>query len=116
MSDILIKNMDKPKSCFSDYKRCFFEMTSIDSKAHYCSLTGDRVYRAKIKSNCPIVEVKPHGRLIDADKLLKDLSDCEMKSYGYNGSCDDCEDRNISDVRVLLKDIEDAPTILEASE
>lgn len=70
--DILIKNMDKPKSCFSNYRHCQFEVISIDSKAHYCAITGDKVYRNKLKCNCPIVEVKPHGRLVDAD-IVKNL-------------------------------------------
>ena len=117
--DILIRNMEMPKSCdqcrlwllFLGRYFCFGKGVEIDNEQFpYEFMSKDRL------PDCPLVEVPKHGRLIDADNLLKELSDCEMKTYGYNGSCDDCEDRNICSVRVLRKDIEDAPTVLDAEE
>ena len=103
MSDILIKNIKLPKG-----NPCRLTLYAEGGAIQH--LEDKSVIVGKWKA------LEPHGRLIDADKLLKELSDCEMKSYGYNGSCDDCEDRNICRVKGLLKDIEDAPTVLEASE
>ena len=109
MADILIKNMEMPKTCFD----CPFLRDDFCIVLGY-EMRNDQILRGC--GSCPLVEVKPHGRLIDADKLLEELSECEMKTYGYNGSCDDCEDRNICKERILIKRIKDAPTVLEASE
>lgn len=64
--DILIKNMEMPYSCeycpIYDYdeKLCRQEPLGVDKR-----YTRD--------NGCPLVEVPPHGRLIDADDLeIKD--------------------------------------------
>ena len=48
---IYIKDMNEPKNC----ARCFI---------------GDRRICTE---NCPIIEVPPHGKLIDVDALVEDL-------------------------------------------
>lgn len=106
MSDLLIKGMDLPTD---DIVSLIAVFSCGDVK--FIDRTTFSTFYIPQKA----IEVPSHGRLIDADKLLEELSDCEMKSYGYNGSCDECEDRNICRVRVLLKDIEDTPTVLEAN-
>ena len=80
MADLLIKGMEIPKRCTGCFNsRCllFFEHTDPDNSRH---------------PNCPLVEVKPHGRLIDADIL-------RMK-YEYGDG---------------RKKVDYAPTVLEAS-
>ena len=65
MSDILIKNMDMPKSCE--------ECALYDEDYCECRRETDLLERTMTRENgCPLVEVKPHGRLIDIDKLKKD--------------------------------------------
>jgi len=82
MADILIKNMEMPKSCedcpftkkvcdiyFTDKK------TGVKTPCHYvdsCSLTGSWFdpFSDDSPKPCPLVLVPEHGRLIDADELL----------------------------------------------
>lgn len=54
--------------------------------------------RAKIDSDCPLVELPPHGRLIDADMLttVTEMVNGEFKTY------------------IEVFEIADAPTIIEA--
>lgn len=100
MSDILIKGMEMPKNY--PYR---LTIEADGTVMEHCF-----GYKAKA------IEIPPHGRLIDSDKLLEELSECEMKTYGYKGSCDECEDRNICRERILIQRIKEAPTALEASE
>ena len=89
---ILIKGMKMPKSCGS----CF---------------VGDRTI---CSNNCPLVEIPPHGRLIDADAFEK--SEC----HSCDGACDiiECDCINCcSDCRCsFMRDIHEAPTVIEAEE
>ena len=69
---VLIKGMKMPQHCYE----CDFE--------HYNRCEISRKASARVESIdrpewCPLVEVPtPHGRLIDADKLLKHKTDHEM--------------------------------------
>ena len=61
---ILIKGMEMPKSCLS----CPLQGGTAD-----CRLT-QKTYNWGLPerpSDCPLVPVPPHGRLIDADEFLK---------------------------------------------
>ena len=59
---VLIKGMDMPKTC----TMCWF--------SPICPVWVKEVSRHKGYDNrlpdCPLVEVSPHGRLIDADELM----------------------------------------------
>ena len=89
---VLIKGMEMPKSCESC--PCYYETEGawrneceVLQREHY--ITDER------PDWCPLVEIPPHGRLIDADAL--------------EAQCDDpywC---------VWLTDIKDAPTIIEST-
>lgn len=66
---ILIRGMDMPKGCFScalnrhlnpDEDECIVTGNCFDSTLN--TVTHRRM-------NCPLVELPPHGRLIDADDL-----------------------------------------------
>lgn len=97
---IMIKGMEMPKTC----KECPFS----DHEA-WCLILGDwreRYYMPKDERSkyCPLIELPPHGKLIDADRLLTD----RMKSKYYhlpNG-----------DTAIPIIDIEHAPTVLEAED
>lgn len=67
---ILIKGMELPKSCFDCpfmYGRRYCRVNSrIEfNDPEYSELKGRY-------DGCPLVEVPPHGRLIDADALIQD--------------------------------------------
>ena len=88
--DILIKNMELPTNCFT----CFFSEVSNDFGKLVCLRLGKDCGN-KILEDCPLIELPPHGRLIDADELL--ASDAiDWGEEAWNG-------------------INHAPTVLEAS-
>jgi len=101
MSDILIKGMEMPKSCES----CKFCWRGV-STGTFCKINGKMISEgyASFDSrdiNCPLVELPEHGDLIDRSKL----STTAITDYNLEGH-----------LVVEIEDIENAPTILEASE
>lgn len=91
---IYIKDMDMPTSCAD----CRF---AIDSLCYAC-LPERKAERKRMVANyCPLVEVPPHGRLIDADAIEMNYRDIRlndgMKIYTQRA-------------------INSAPTIIPASE
>lgn len=89
MADILIKNFKMPKDCKDCCRLGFSRCPSETSDSLIPSDSGRPI-------GCPLVEVPPHGRLGDLDKLAKRA-----------------ENRYGADFREFIKD---APTIVEASE
>ena len=86
---VLIKGMEMPKTCYD----CIF-YGGLE-----CSLTG---FDADRKSrHCPLVELPPHGRLIDGDILQGQIK----KRKNFVG--------RVSDADCLVAD---APTIIPADE
>ena len=80
MSDILIKGMEMPKSCYV----CAYHHWSNFWQIYVCCaiwVEGDSIIirgkdvqstailRSGRSEKCPLVELPPHGRLIDADDL-----------------------------------------------
>lgn len=59
---IMIKDIDMPKNCYS----CWL--------GHKCpkyeALLWNEISKER-KADCPLIELPPHGRLIDADELLR---------------------------------------------
>ena len=105
---ILIPNMEMPKSC----NEC---LMSISAEA--CVVTGDIIphfwERLDRPSWCPLIELQPHGRLIDADALAGRLGitdmDCYKCAWGNHGFCS-----RGGDFTDACEAIEDAPTIIES--
>ena len=82
---VYIKGLEMPENCF-------------DCEIGSCSLKDRLKYIEDRHPDCPLVEIRtPHGRLIDADALDKELR--RKWNYGDNGVT-----------------IENAATILEAEE
>ena len=76
---LLIKNAEIPMHC----AMCGFHGAMGDPmiSQHFCKVTGVNIlnpYKDRL-NNCPLIPVpEPHGRLIDADALVKDLKrQCE---------------------------------------
>ena len=96
---VLIKGMEMPESC----RKC-----PLSDKEAWCLIPGnwrERYYMpASGRSEyCPLVEVPtPHGRLIDADELLRNI----YQHYEYIKA----------EFYVIVRDIGIAPTVIEAEE
>lgn len=95
---ILIKDMEMPKNCAECERwsicKCLNDFEDYESIC-YAVEDGDLVRDA----NCPLIELPPHGRLIDVDKLnIHDVS----PAYGF------CV------MGVTEEDIELADTVIEA--
>ena len=90
---VLIKGVELPKSCYECFlcdDECF--------GSYKCGLVKEWGSAESRASDCPIVEIPPHGRLIDADALKPGF----IGSYAYT---------NWSRYAVI-----NAPTIIEAEE
>lgn len=115
---IYIKNMKMPTRCFdcpmceiSDIEICC--SISIGVAVSYEEI-DEQIAIQDRPSWCPLVEIPPHGRLIDADalRLLYDFN-------GYKPTGDMTEeefDRLMCRLPVIRANIDDAPTIIEAEE
>lgn len=103
---ILIKGMKVPSACCD----CDLLPEEIEWDGQWeCPIT-EKIVRKYVEErkgkppDCPLVEVpEPHGRLIDADKYIKDNIDiigCEIDHPRYQDT--------------LRELINDAPTVIEA--
>ena len=98
---VYIKGMEMPKNCCG----CEFSAYTPTGSIPYCRRTrkdlAADVYFNKRDSDCPLIPVPPHGRLIDADALtISTAVPLDGKPYQY----------------VHIDNIKGAPTILEAEE
>lgn len=84
---ILIRSMAMPENCID----CFAETYNE------CMATGKIVNSIGRPDWCPLVEIPPHGRLIDADELMADLKFVDATGEYYTEA-----------------QIEYAPTVIEA--
>lgn len=103
---IYLKNINKPNNCMS----C--PLHHMIGQYHYCQAFKPYLYMKEfkkfdIKDDCPIIEIPPHGRLIDADALKEAFcGNCfaDEKPMECSEPC--------MDMRIIL----DTPTIIEAEE
>lgn len=112
---ILVKGMEMPETCnkcFFDHRKCEAHQRQVERIANSETEQIFDIFGETRVAGCPLVEVKPHGRLIDADELVGNISDtyCEECPKTKPIMCKACEYEDIMD------DIENAPTVLEASE
>ena len=108
---VYIKGMEMPATC----QECEFAVPGVDSA--YCERHEKTAMDFSVAENgrpnwCPLVEVPPNGRLIDADllgKILKDRAEDEWNkntapfSWSYAYEC-------------LIDTLDSMPTIIEAEE
>ena len=67
---------DKPKEC---YKCPFMDKITYDCKLMYSNDYPD--FESQY-ANCPLIELPPHGRLIDGDKFYKVMCSKWVLSLG----------------------------------
>ena len=101
MSDIVIGNMKMPKSCFKSVFEHCEHYYSCEVFRKNCNERFIIEYSDKRHPDCPLKELPPHGDLIDRQKLLELATAPYGNFYGFEA---------------LIKDIKNAPTVLEASE
>ncbi len=98
---ILIKGEKMPDCCtYCDY----IGLNKVADCGHYANIAG----RAP---DCPLVEVPPHGRLIDADRM-HDILEYVMEESARRGFHQEI----IEVVKAIDKNIDDIPTVIESEE
>ena len=77
MADILIRGFEMPHNCFE----CplFSNCDACEGHECGCGLLGGIGYEEDIskdrrRDDCPIIELPPHGDLIDRDATVRDLA------------------------------------------
>lgn len=109
---VIIKCMEMPQSC----GECGFVQKGSQE---FCGLLLPEIKYSDNWSirpdHCPLIELPPHGRLIDADALMETFRERKRPTLS------DGEDGSKERVRYLdfistLQAIKDAPTIIAAEE
>lgn len=67
MADIVIMGMNMPKNCLE----CIHVVWNGEDDV--CRFSGISALNIGRQVGCPLIELSPHGRLIDADALLADV-------------------------------------------
>ena len=94
---VYIKGMEMPTNCF------LCPLSVLNGERLFCEVTKDEVLRAKKPSDCPIVLVPDHGRLVDADAAYDKIAEEAGEEAG-----------NYVDMDVVGIGLEYTPTIIPA--
>ena len=100
---VIVKNMEMPKNC----QECDLYIEGA------CYAKGYRDYRSIMDTakpdDCPLVELPPHGRLIDVDEPMTKISTMMQEpDYQHEGE-------NWMVGLIMARDaIDEAPTVIEA--
>ena len=125
MSSIIVKGMKMPENC----NKCPIESLGLyDSRVGFadgfykCAFLNqsvkDVMYHGRL-SDCPLVDLGKHGRLIDVDAFKAD--------YGMKDDCEDCEKEMRGKAKACMYDyiyskmdfcgwIDDADVVIEAED
>ena len=103
---VLIKGMEMPTRCWD----CLLNTHGYCMASEHSDIIPSD---APIPNWCPLIEIPPHGRLIDADALMEQLNisdstiDCAGCKHLGNYGCE-------SDAWAMVcSEFMDAPTIIE---
>ena len=66
---VIIKGMPMPKNC----GECGIAAWDSDDGCYRCPFSEAIILSIGRHNDCPLIEVPPHGRLIDADALVDEL-------------------------------------------
>jgi len=91
---VLIRGMKMPETC-SDCELYQYG---------FCMVTRNVCDKAlaQRRDDCPLVEVPPHGRLVDGDVLMTEVMDSDLDHLQRD------------DWKEVIQIVADAPTIIEA--
>lgn len=81
---IIILGMKMPKNCIT----CPFMVSRENDDCILQSLEANAHAESweQLREGCPLIELPPHGRLIDADKLERMFADIDNAPYsGFDG-------------------------------
>ena len=115
MADLLIKGMETPKDCpqcpLSHWNK-LDRLTGCDLVWRHVPESETDYWQINTRPDwCPLVEIPPHGRLIDSSELLATITECaytiglQFDEVVFGMRLDDI-------VRMVLN----APTVIEASD
>lgn len=92
---ILIRGMEMiPNTC----KECFIG----NPKNKTCYILGLPKRNLEVREDCPLIEVPPHGRLIDADALMTEVMDSDLDHLQRD------------DWKEVIQIVSDAEVVIEA--
>lgn len=105
---ILIRGMKMPKNCneckFGTWSNLHQTAACKRHDFEPCFKDHSREYMDKRADFCPLVEVPaPHGRLIDADKIIKAMDEMKVEGEVF-----------VTAVEYVKLIVGDAPTVIEA--
>ena len=101
---VLIRGMKMPENCYKCPLRRRDGMDIVCPVAHERFSVADVNILEYRLDNCPLVHVPPHGRLIEAETIMKFITDgLNSGEFGY-------------DQTKVLTEIQYAPTIIPAKE
>lgn len=76
---VLVRGMEMPKSC----RKCY--LCDFDTNGYYCIKLEKVLDKWHVRTqrdyDCPLVEIPPHGDLIDRDALIETLSVSDRDIY-----------------------------------
>lgn len=111
---VLVKGMEMPKKCSHcplSHWNGLEKITGCELVDRYVPFSDKDFWENDKPSWCPLVEVPPHGRLGDLDKLEKMFADIDSAPY----SCFDGAEPFYS-AEDAVHIIRLAPTVIEAEE
>ena len=79
---ILIKGMKMPESCV-DCPMFDWDLEYLKCKANDKYFKANGEWRKGIESTCPLIEVLPHGDLIDKDATMNEI----LEERGLDTAC-----------------------------
>ena len=104
---ILIKGMEMPPFCDTDCPGIYFRACPIKELGEALMYR----YEEKRHPDCPLIEIPPHGRLIDADAFERlECNICDGECEALPCDCTNCDAECRCD---FMLDIHAAPTIIE---
>ena len=96
---ILIRDMEMPKSCLEC--RLYNDPWCMAKNRNQWRTAYNRPPKVERQNDCPLIEVPPHGKLIDADALKNSLAFAENTAKWA-----------VPALRAVLMVIDEMPTII----
>ncbi len=104
---VLIKGVEMPKNCT--------ECSCLNDEYWSCQASAMELFGEgadKKRPNwCPLVPVPPHGRLIDADAVIKGIETDAIWKYN---AINEYDSGIRSGARAVMRSVRNAPTIIPA--